>query len=147
VKKRSIIVNRQSFFNLKFSLEGNMFSFSKGDGLYLSGSPSFNTHSLDFYSNIRSVSADNPPFSGTPIPYKIDNNNHIEFSLPKSIPLGVYDIVFCNPAGYVLGSSIPSFNKIIVKEFKKGKITSIGGDDSITTFAGDNIVTIGTYLL
>lgn len=79
-----------------------MFKFIAGNGLYLSGvKTTTRTKYVDLYSDIRLVSASNLPFSGIAIEkYTIKNDNMIELYLPEYLSAGIYDIIFCGPAGY-----------------------------------------------
>lgn len=92
-----------------------MLSYFTGDGLYLSGSAEgFNNNHFDFYSKTKSLSSFYPPFSGAPVEYEALSNNVIRCKLPHDIPVGDYDLIFCNPAGYVKASSIKTFFKLTV---------------------------------
>ena len=97
-----------------FYLEGNMFNFSTGNGLYLS-SNKFNGSEqyFDFYSGIKSVSAQNPPFSAYPInQYTVYDNNILSFTLSTFNVPQKLDIIYANDAGYRLASSGKRFSFI-----------------------------------
>lgn len=110
---KTITVRTRNLSTTKIEMEGYMFRNIVSNGLYLSGS-NFNTVFNDFYSNVKSISANNPPFSGIPVPeYNIINENRLEFFIP-SIPAGIYDIIFCNPAGYTKASKSSKFATLSV---------------------------------
>jgi hypothetical protein len=81
---------------------GDMFKKIASNGVYVSGSSSFfNMSGFDFYSNIRLVSAANPPFRGYPVEdYEIISAEVLNIRLPSNLPIGKYEIIFCNEAGY-----------------------------------------------
>lgn len=97
---------RKDLDNTTLIIEGTFLKYIKESGVYLSSSNTFfNLCVLNLYSDIRLVSANNPQFEGTPYTdFVILNTNKININLNSSIPVGVYDIIFCNPAGYVKGS-------------------------------------------
>ena len=122
-----------------------MFQYYTADGLYLSGnSPLLSTNRYDFYSTIKSVSALYPPFSGLPLKYNVQEAEYINFKLPSNLPLGDYDFVFCNPAGYYKASSSTNFSKLKVVGFVTSFIYSITGSQ-IITIAGDKLKTSKKY--
>ena len=131
----------------KITLRGDMFKYTIGNGLYLSGSNStFNTEFLDFYSKHKNLSAFYPGFSGTPIDFSVLSNNQLEFNLPRNIVDGSYDIIFCNPAGYVKASTTPFFkglSAIIVNNAEPNTIIkTISNENNILTISGNNIIPI-----
>jgi len=112
-----ITIKRENLPSIKASLQGTMLNFYTGAGLYLSGSSSdFNQEFLDFYSTIKSVSSYYPPFSATPIEkYTVtEEGNRLEFFLPTNLPVGDFDIIFCNQAGYAKISDEKKILKIIL---------------------------------
>jgi len=131
----------------KIIVEGDMFNHITGNGLYLSGGPEFNTQFLDLYSNVKNVSASNPPFSGTPIEFVVLNNNILEFTLPVSILPGNYDIIFCNPAGYVKASNTTLFKGLsvvgtIATQILVNTVNTIDNKNTIISVNGSRIVPI-----
>jgi hypothetical protein len=98
------------------TLNGVFLKYLTGNGLYLSSNnTNFNLSSYDLYSNIRLVSSVNPPFYGTPVSkFTVIRDSEIVFDLPDDLPVGFYDIVYCNPAGYVLGTSFKDFKGITI---------------------------------
>ncbi len=124
-----------------------MLGYIAGNGLYLSGSSEFNTQFLDFYSKVKNVSAFNPPFSGTPVNFSILNNNTLQFTLPPGILPGKYDIIFCNPAGYVKASNTTLFKGLSVvgdipRATSGNSIGSIDNNNTIISINGSRIVPI-----
>lgn len=121
---------------IQIVLEGYWFKYIQGNGLYLSADKAFlNTDFIDLYSNDSKLANSNPPFNGIPVKkYKILNNNTLEFNLSKDLLGGNFDIIFCNPAGYVKASAkIKSsvFNVPGIFEYK-----------SFSTISGNTITTI-----
>jgi hypothetical protein len=56
---------------------------------------------IDLFSNIASVSSNNPPFTGYQITtYDITNNNIIKIILADSYGPSIIDIIIINAAGY-----------------------------------------------
>ena len=56
---------------------------------------------VDLFSNIASISANNPPFTGYQInTYDITNNNIIKITLAESYGPSALDIIVVNAAGY-----------------------------------------------
>jgi hypothetical protein len=98
-----------------FTFQGDMFSYTAGNGLYLSAnvvSPLLS--SFDFYSNTSSISSKFPPFTGYPIEeYEIINNNILKFRMPP-VYLGTckIDFIFANEAGYALASRSSRFSYV-----------------------------------
>lgn len=95
-------------------LEGNMFKYQTANGLYLS-SNKFNGSEKFFnlYSDTRSVSAANPPFSAYPVDYfNVYTNNTLAFTLSAFSYPQRLDIIYANPAGYNLASSGKRFSYI-----------------------------------
>jgi hypothetical protein len=108
--KKVLVIKDINLNTANISIFGDMLSYFKGDGLYLSGNSYFlNFAEYDFFSGIKNLSAFYPPFSGRPVPYNIINNNQIRFKVPNDLPAGEYDIIFCNPAGYVKASTSTEF--------------------------------------
>lgn len=97
-----------------FYMEGNMFDFSTGNGLYLSSNNFNGTQGYyDFYSKVKSVSAQNPPFSAYPIDqYTVFTNNTLSFKLSSFNTPQKLDIIYANDAGYRLASSGKRFSYI-----------------------------------
>lgn len=86
-------------------IDGNMFNYSTGAGLYLSSNKFDNTQTFcNFYTNVRSTSGSNPPFSGYPVNYKTYTNNTISFVVPTFYEPQLLDIIYCNEAGYTKSS-------------------------------------------
>ena len=69
--------------NRVITLYGNMFKYQTANGLYLSSNKiDLPVRRYDFYSDVKSVSSNNPPFSGVPINnFLVYNNNVIQFTL------------------------------------------------------------------
>ncbi|NBO98955.1 MAG: hypothetical protein EBU90_02335 [Proteobacteria bacterium] len=95
-------------------LEGDMFSFSTGNGLYLSSNKFDGSQQYcDFYSLIQSVSAGNPPFSAYPVKeFTVNTNNTLHFELSSFSSPQKIDIIYANEAGYRLASSGKRFTYI-----------------------------------
>lgn len=86
-------------------INGDMFKYSTGAGLYLSSNKFDGTQSFcNFYTNVRSTSGSNPPFSAYPVAYKTYTNNTISFIVPAFFKPQLIDIIYCNEAGYVKSS-------------------------------------------
>jgi len=96
------------------TLYGDMFKYQTANGLYLSSNKSFITQqSYDFYSNIKSVSANNPPFNAFPVTnFIVYNNNTLRFTLSAFKDPQKLDIIYANPAGYNLASRGKRFTYI-----------------------------------
>lgn len=97
-------------------LQGDMYNFQTDNGLFLSSNVlNSDVKRYDLYSNTKSVSANNPPFSAFPVyNYIITTNNTLNFELPAfSVPQKL-DIIFANEAGYTLASSGKRFSYINV---------------------------------
>lgn len=97
-------------------VDGNMFNYRTDNGLYLSSDvPTADTRLYDLYSNTRSVSAANPPFSAFPVhDFTVGTNNILEFALPAFYEPRKLDIIFANDAGYALASSDKTFSYISI---------------------------------
>jgi len=95
-------------------LEGNMFKFQTANGLYLSSNKFNGSEKLfNLYSDTRSVSAANPPFSAYPVDYfNVYTNNTLAFTLSAFSYPQRLDIIYANPAGYRLASSGKRFSYI-----------------------------------
>jgi len=95
-------------------LEGNMFKFQTANGLYLSSNKFNGSEKLfNLYSDTRSVSAANPPFSAYPVDYfNVHTNNTLTFTLSAFSYPQRLDIIYANPAGYRLASSGKRFSYI-----------------------------------
>lgn len=127
-------------------VQGDMLQYYTGNGLYLSGnSPLLSTNEYDFYSQVKSISANFPPFRGIPVKYTPINATEIQFLMPANLPLGAYDIIFCNPAGYVIGSQTKRFGKIILTDFEPVPVETFN-NQTLETFEEDPIKTIKKYL-
>jgi hypothetical protein len=145
--EKVIIIAQNLLGRATVTLYGDMFQYYTDRGLYLSGnSPSFSGNNYDFYSKIRSLSANFKPFTGRPIEYSVINENEIQFKLPDDIPLGDYDVIFCNPAGYAKASNTRNFDKITITEFIPELLSSVIPNRGIITMSGKNIETIKKYL-
>jgi len=96
------------------SLEGDMFDYQTGNGLYLSSNKFDGTQGYyDFYSTVKSVSSQNPPFSAYPVSnYQIFTNNTLHFELSSFSQPQKLDIIFANSAGYRKASSGKRFTFI-----------------------------------
>jgi len=97
--KITLLQKELSTYNIE--IYGDMFKKIASNGIYISGSSNFFPMStFNFYSNIRLVSAANPPFRGVPVlDYEIVNINVLNIRLPY-LPVGYYELIFCNEAGY-----------------------------------------------
>jgi len=111
-----VVIQQQFLTSTRITLYGNYYRYITGNGLYLSSSNiNFNVSAYNFYSNIRLVSSANPPFYGTPVEeFVVIGNNEIVVDLPVGLPKGKYDIVFCNPAGYVTAMRNKQFKGITI---------------------------------
>ena len=98
----SLVVKQSNLSLFKIILKGYFYTYKEGNGLYLSGNdPGFNTEEINFYTNIRLVSSANPPISARSVEkFTVENDETITFKLPANLPTGLYDIIYCNPAGY-----------------------------------------------
>lgn len=142
---KTITVQTENLSTTRIVMEGYMFRNKVSNGLYLSGD-SYNTVYNDFYSDVRSISANNPPFSGIPVTdFKIIGENRLEFTLPQ-VPQGSYDIIFCNPAGYSKASNSNKFISIYVNDKNSLSFYSISGNKNIFTINDIQIVTISKYI-
>jgi hypothetical protein len=146
VRGRPLIIYVNNTPQQKVTVEGDMFNYITGDGLYLSGSTEFNTQFLDLYSKVKNVSAFYQPFSGTPVDFIVLNNNTLQFTIPPNILPGNYDIIFCNPAGYAKASNTTFFRGlsvvgVITNQVVEG-VASINGNNSIISINGSKIVPI-----
>jgi len=98
-----------------FTFQGDMFSYTAGNGLYLSANVTNPIlSSFDFYSNTSSISSKFPAFTGYPIEdYEILNNNVLKFRMP-SLYLGTckIDFIFANEAGYAKASDSSRFSYV-----------------------------------
>lgn len=121
---------------IQIVLEGYWFKYIQGNGLYLSADKAFlNTDLVDLYSNDPKLASNNPPFYGIPVKnYNIVSNNIIEFYLNKDLLGGNYDIIFCNPSGYVKAST-----KLMSGVFQ---VPGIFEYKSFSTISGNTITTI-----
>lgn len=145
--EKNIIIAQNLLGRATITLYGDMFQYYTDKGLYLSGnSLAFSGNYYDFYSKVRSVSANFKSFIGLPVEYSLINENEIQFILPIDLPLGDYDVIFCNPAGYSKASSSRNFDKITITEFIPEELTSILPNRGIVTFNDRNIETIKKYL-
>lgn len=147
MRGRPLIVYLKNTPQQTITIEGDMFDHITGNGLYLSGSLEFNTEFLNFYSNFKNISSFYPPFSGTPVEFTILNNNTLQFTLPQNIPTGNYDIIFCNPAGYIKASETTFFKGLSViagagMRLPEDVIAAIAGENTILSINGNNIVSI-----
>ena len=109
-------INSIDISNTTIILNGSFLRYITGNGLYLSSTnTTFNISAYNFYTNIKLVSSVNPVFYGTPIEdYTIVSDSEVRVKLPLDLQPGEYDIVFCNPAGYVTAKSNKKFKGIIV---------------------------------
>lgn len=95
---------------------GDRFDNIVANGLYLS-SNSFDGGQgyYDFYSNTRSVSAFNPPFSGYAVNiFQTINSQSIVFTLSALNKPQKIDIIYANEAGYALASKSKRFDFVNV---------------------------------
>lgn len=144
--EKNIYIPQNLLDKAKVTLYGDMFQFYTDKGLYLSGnSPLFSGNYYDFYSNIKSLSANFKPFYGIPIEYTLINENEVMFSLPVNTPIGDYDVVFCNPAGYAIASWTRNFNKIVVTEFIPEELAGLTSGNTIVSFSNTVLETIKKY--
>jgi len=128
------------------TVRGDMLQYYTESGLYLSGNSSIlSSNKFDFYSQIKSISANFPPFEGIPVKYTPISETEIQFIIPSNLPFGEYDIIFCNPAGYVIASQSKRFNRIILTDFESIPVETFN-KQSIETFEEDPIKTIKKYL-
>jgi len=97
----TITLLKSELYSYNIEIYGDMFKKIASNGVYISGSSEFFAMStFDFYSNTRLVSSTNPPFKGSPlINFKIVNINTLNIRLPD-LPVGYYELIFCNEAGY-----------------------------------------------
>jgi hypothetical protein len=95
-------------------LYGNMFNYKTLNGLYLSSNNFDGTQGYyNLYSNTRSVSAANPPFSAYPVyDYTVSTNNTLHFTLSAFKTVQKLDIIYANPAGYNFASKGKRFTYI-----------------------------------
>lgn len=96
------------------TLQGNMFNYKTNVGLFLSSNKFDGTEQYyNLYSGVKSVSANNLPFSAYPISdYTVWTNNTLQFTLPAYYHPQHLDIIFANDAGYTLASSSKRFSYI-----------------------------------
>ena len=124
-----------------FTFQGDMFDYITGNGLYLSANvinPILSSY--NFYSNIKSISAKFPAFTGYPITnYEILNNNILRFRMP-SVYLGncKIDFVFANEAGYGLASQSSRFTYV--------QMISTGENVSVLTYLFNYLTYTGSNL-
>lgn len=125
MQDKVLVVKQKDAEFTKIILEGDMFKYATGDGIYLSGN-NFNSKKVDLYSNVKSLSTHYVAFSGIPVEeFNVVNSNYLEFYLPKNLPIGFYDIIFCNPAGYYKASNSKKFAYINVVETAFDSVTLI----------------------
>jgi len=102
-----------------FIAYGNWFEYQTGNGLYVS-SNNFNGSQgyYDLFSNNRSTSAGNPPFSAYAVnKFQTVDRNTLTFTLSALDQPQKIDIIYANEAGYALASDSKRFDAIeIVKE-------------------------------
>jgi hypothetical protein len=98
------------------TVDGNMFNYRTNNGLFLSSNIlTADTAFYNLYSDTRSVSAANPPFSAFPVHgFEVNNNNVLSFKLPAFYEPRHLDIIFANDAGYTLASSGKRFTYISI---------------------------------
>ena len=94
------------------TIYGDMFQYTTLNGLYLSSSntsiPSLTT--LNLYSKIKSISGRYPAITVFPVKdYNVVENYILQFELPSDLPVGNYDIIYFNDAGYFKASSTKRF--------------------------------------
>ncbi len=99
------------------TIYGDMFQYTTLNGLYLSSSntsiPSLTT--LNLYSNIKSISGRYPAITVFPVKeYNVVENYILQFELPSDLPVGNYDIIYFNDAGYFKASSTKRFTYFTV---------------------------------
>lgn len=98
----------------QFIVYGDRFNYVTGNGLYLSSNSFDGTQGYyDFYSNTRSVSAQNPPFSAYAVNnYYAINDSSLVFTLSALSQPQKIEIIYANEAGYALASSAKKFEYI-----------------------------------
>lgn len=99
------------------TIYGDMFQYKTLNGLYLSSSntliPSLTT--LDLYSNVKSISGRYPAITVFPVEeYSVVENYILQFKLPPNLPVGNYDIIYFNDAGYFKASNTKKFTYFTV---------------------------------
>jgi len=115
IQPDTLYLNNSAFFNnqnVEFLIQGK--DLKRLTGVYLSASDINmfdNLYYINTFSNIKNLSADNPPFSGVIVPIFIYKENYIAFNLPQ-IPktVGFFDVIVENEAGYAkltTGSIVP----------------------------------------
>jgi len=100
----------------RITLQGDMFKYRTDVGLYLSSSSFDGSQKYyDLYSNVKSISSNNPPFSAYPLSnYDVNNNNILNFEMPARTRAEKLDIIYANPAGYIKASQMDGFTFIRV---------------------------------
>jgi hypothetical protein len=143
--KYPFLARYQDLEKIQITLEGSWFKFIQGNGLYLSADKAFlNTDFVDLYSSDARLAPNNPPFYGIPVKnYNIVSNNIIEFYLSKELLGGSYDIIFCNPSGYVKASTkLLSSVFFVPGIFEYKTFNTISGNTLITINQNQTIQTI-----
>jgi hypothetical protein len=145
---RPIKIRSQYLTSTIIEIKGDNFNYVTGNGLYLSGNR-FNTEHVDLYSTEKNLSAANLPFSGIPIEdFNIIDKNNATFSLPGVLQLGLYDVIFCNPAGYKKASLNKKYNYIqVLRDEPIGAPVVTFNGANIVTFSGIPVTTITKYLI
>jgi hypothetical protein len=79
------------------------------------------------------------------VKYNVQESQYLNFKLPSNLPIGDYDVIFCNPAGYYKASLSTNFSKIRVVGFVSSFISTLTGSQ-VVTISGDKLKTIKKYL-
>lgn len=140
-------------------------SFTRLEGVYLSGAPLQSSTFYNPFSSVPKLSASYPGFFGrrlSTLDYTTNFDNTITINVPAPVRRGYIDVIVQNPAGYgkltqfavkelysefqelsaqrpwALGIKVLSGSEVTVLE---NQIFTIEGD-TLLTIAGDNIVSI-----
>lgn len=108
----SFRVTIQNLSGTNVTIKGDMFQYTSLNGLYLSSNnPSMTSIELNLYTEIKSISARYPAVYGFPVyNYNVlDDGTLLQFSLPKNLLAGNYDILYFNGAGYAKASNTKRF--------------------------------------
>ena len=145
IQKFPITVRPSNLSNTKITIYGEWFKYITGYGIYLSANkPELNTQLVDLYTENYKLYSKNPFFHGIPVTkYKIIDNNILEFYLPEDLISANYDIIICNPAGYVKATTQLSLNVLkVVGVFDFKTFKNISGTNTITSIQDSNILTV-----
>jgi hypothetical protein len=110
----SFKIKRNNLSSTYITIYGDMFQYKTLNGLYLSGNnPSISSIELNLYTNIKSISSRYPAVSVFPVEnFNIIAENFstiLQFMLPSNLPIGNYDILYFNNAGYYKASQTSRF--------------------------------------